>query len=116
MTLQTIPNHVFLVIHSCLSIRPTTIHVNSPSYEFHRYYGRQEELDKDTDWKHFLNTTKLFCELKLETFYLSLNKTWSEKFIQDRIFCGFLNQSFLKNSKEQLALHFTDGYSLHFTN
>jgi hypothetical protein len=122
MGIESLPTHLLLIIHSVLCVRPFSIH----NQEYYQYdlileYSHSEVVQEDTSWTNFLNTTKKFQELKFSFLYLSLNKTWSVEYLNNRFFRVFLQKAHLKNPRAQLALHLSDSVpsftnlnSLHF--
>jgi hypothetical protein len=120
MGITSLPPHLLLIIHSVLCVRPVSIH-NQHYRILEMNFTFSEEVKEDTDWKNFLNTTKLFQEIKHEFLYLSLSTSWSKEFLTNRFFRGFLRKDYLKNPREQLALYvsesvasFTNLNNLHF--
>jgi hypothetical protein len=116
MGIESLPTHLLLMIHSVLCVRPFSIH----NQEYYQYdlillYSHSKVVKENTSWTNLLNTTKQFQDLKFSFLYLSLNKTWSMEYLNNRFFRVFLQNAHLKNPREQLALHLS-GSGMSFTN
>jgi hypothetical protein len=114
MSIVKLPTSILFVLHSFLSSRPATIH-NDGWDHFDPGYSDPKEVEINSHWRNFVNTSKSFQELKRELIYLSLGRLKSKEFLNDTIFREFVQKVFLKNPGKQLALHVHD-YVPSFTN
>jgi hypothetical protein len=66
-----LPDQVLLIVHSFLCLQPRTIH-NDGCFKYFRDCT-SGGIGDSLEWNKFLQTTKSFQELKLESTYLSLS-------------------------------------------
>jgi hypothetical protein len=98
MGIVDLPESLLIYIYSFLCCESYSVNWKIPGLD----------QRNDLNWLCFLNTTNRFQELKHHTLYLSFNETHSERFLKDRGYRALIEKVILKNTAEQLGLHFQE--------
>jgi hypothetical protein len=99
-----LPENILIYIRSLLCRRPWN-YEKMEEYELHLTEDRGEELQENFYWIHFMNTTKLFQQLKRKTIYLSLSFKSSEKYLTNEVFYNRINEKLIFSPITQLNLN-----------
>jgi hypothetical protein len=99
-----LPENILIYIRSLLCRLPWN-YEKMDEYELHLTEDRGEELQENFYWIHFMNTTKLFQQLKRKTIYLSLSFKSSEKYLTNEVFYNRVNEKLIFSPVTQLNLN-----------